>query len=881
MPFTQNFRGGRSPDRTSTWSDGNTYIYDSVTVPTGNLNTAGSRVRVQNGWGVDNASNITNAAVSFTEGRVYVYNGSGTGAFGRNSTAGGSVYDYLGGTWSGAICGYYTWSTVPSQMSAPTMTSTGTTAVNGGAIQVGFSAPGDNGGQSITSYNLYNSANTLIASGITSSPYTVSGLAGNSYTYKISAVNTNGIATYSNTTTLSISTVPATPSAPTATPDPSIQGIKLTWAAQSSAPANGNSAITAYYVYVSDNDGASYGSAINNGTSTTYNASNLTAGLTYKFKIQSANANGSSAISSASAGTTVSEYDKVFVKLDGGWDSGQTLSPKISGAWKSMNAGYVKVDGSWRPFYSPIGQKVYTTAGTYSWTCPADVTRISIVTVGGGGGGGYGPNGAAGGGGGGLGWKNLTVVPGNSYTVVVGAGGTGATVSGNSGGNGGNSYFINTSTVCGFGGTGGAVSTTAGTGGSYTGDGGGSGGTSPARVASGYSHGGGGAGGYSGNGSDGGYRNTTGTTVNPADGEGGGGNGGAASTSSGGGGGGVGIWGSGASGTTSTAGGSNGENGRSGTSATTTYKAQGGGFGGGGGGSDLNEAGNGGSGAVRIIWGVGREFPVTRTEDENFTPIIATGGTETIINDNGVRYKVHTFTTTGQNFVVSAVGSVSSSVEYLVVGGGGYGGSGNAGVGGGGGGAGGYRTGSLTVSATSYAITIGSGGTISPSALAQTSTFSTITSGRGGAGVGVGGDTTNKNTTGASGGGSMSASYAGGTGTLYGNNGGIGSGTFGITACGGGGGGGAAGAGTASPGSSSTAAGGLGTINTLQFGRTGALVTYCVGGIGASGAAANQGSTGVANRGNGGGGSGGNSALNGGPGGSGIVIIRYPIVDTR
>ena len=161
MPFTQNFRGGRTPTNTSFWTDSNTYIYDTVTVPTGNLNTSGGYVRVQNGWAVDNPTNITNAAVDFANGIVYVYNGTGTGYFGRNSGAGGVIYDYLGGTWSGGICGYYTWSTVPSQMSAPTLASTGTTAVNGGAIRVTFSAPSSDGGQSVTSYNLYNSANTL------------------------------------------------------------------------------------------------------------------------------------------------------------------------------------------------------------------------------------------------------------------------------------------------------------------------------------------------------------------------------------------------------------------------------------------------------------------------------------------------------------------------------------------------------------------------------------------------------------------------------------------------------------------------------------------------------------------------------------------------
>ena len=75
------------------------------------------------------------------------------------------------------------------------------------------------------------------------------------------------------------------------------------------------------------------------------------------------------------------------------------------------------------------GQIEYTTPGTYSWLCPAGVTSVCVVCVGGGGGGMQYVSGAgfypmSGGGGGALGWKNnISVVPGTSYSVVVGAGG--------------------------------------------------------------------------------------------------------------------------------------------------------------------------------------------------------------------------------------------------------------------------------------------------------------------------------------------------------------------------------------------------------------------------------------------------------------------------
>lgn len=247
---------------------------------------------------------------------------------------------------------------------------------------------------------------------------------------------------------------------------------------------------------------------------------------------------------------------------------------------------------------SPIGQVTYATAGTYTWTAPSYVTKVCVVCVGGGA---SGPRndggGAQGGGGGGLGWKNnITVVPGQSYTIVVGAGG--ASTGSGTGNPGGDSYFINATTVKGGGGT-------VGTGGSYVGDGGGAGGDS-----AGWG-GGGGAGGYSGKGGTGRGSGSSGTAGDPGTG-GAGGGGGGDFVSYGGPGGGVGLYGQGANGAGGPASGGPGKGGSGGTDGSTT----GGLYGGGGAPSKYSNSIAGGGGAVRIIWGYGRAFPSTLTTDQ-------------------------------------------------------------------------------------------------------------------------------------------------------------------------------------------------------------------------------------------------------------------------
>ena len=201
-----------------------------------------------------------------------------------------------------------------------------------------------------------------------------------------------------------------------------------------------------------------------------------------------------------------------------------------------------------RSFGPAPGQQGYGTPGTYTWVAPALVTSVSVVTVGGGGAGGYYAPGSGvkypGGGGGALAYaNNITTIPGNSYSVVVGTrgiytacfrdGGTSSFNSTSVAAQGGRSNW----TSSGVGSAGGTV--LYGTGGS-----GGQGGCSTTLyLCPGWAGSGGGAGGYSGAGGKGANQNLTCRTLGQ-NGAGGGASGGSGGNA----GGGTGLGGEGTSG---------------------------------------------------------------------------------------------------------------------------------------------------------------------------------------------------------------------------------------------------------------------------------------------------------------------------------------------
>jgi len=270
------------------------------------------------------------------------------------------------------------------------------------------------------------------------------------------------------------------------------------------------------------------------------------------------------------------------------------------------------------------------------------------------------------------------------------------------------------------------------------------------------------------------------------------------------------------------------------------------------------------------------------------TPAIvpyATGG-DTIMTDG--TYWYHAFLASGTFTPAKAL-----SCDVLVVAGGGGGGHSTGGQAAGGGAGGLLSFSSQSLGVSSYTCTVGAGGAVAsantlPGSNGGTSQFGGLTASVGGGGGGSGNGPTG--ISGGSGGGGASidsGTSTPGTGTAgQGNNGGAGNGAPHYAAAGGGG----AGAVGGSASSGNAGSGGIGAtsslINSMGIGTgTGQLSSgnyyFAGGGAGINGVSPTQTPTGglggggasiTAGTANTGGGGGGRAA-----GGSGIVIVRYPV----
>lgn len=241
--------------------------------------------------------------------------------------------------------------------------------------------------------------------------------------------------------------------------------------------------------------------------------------------------------------------------------------------------------------------------------------------------------------------------------------------------------------------------------------------------------------------------------------------------------------------------------------------------------------------------------------------IVANGGMVTTTTVGNFVYRVHTFTNVGASTFDVVRAPAGAQIEYLIVAGGGGGGAGMSGSHyGGGGGAGGLLTGTATITAQPYTVTVGGGGTYTNSSGARganggNSAVFNLTALGGGGGAG--------NTAALSGGSGGGASYYATTRGAGTSGQGFRGGTYNT------GGQGAPGGSSsgASPNNSTVAAPGTASL------INGSNIVYARGGDG------NPLGTGGSGSNNGNGGKGGRpvSGQNGNNGTSGTIIIRYAV----
>jgi len=153
-----------------------------------------------------------------------------------------------------------------------------------------------------TSYDVYRGttsggeSTTPIASGVTSSSYTDTGLTiGTTYYYKVAAVNGAGTSGLSNeASAMAEPAVPAAPAGLTATAGNA--SVSLTWTASTGA--------TSYNVYRGTASGGESTTAIATGiTTAAYADSTVTNGTTYYYKVAAVNAGGTSGLSNEASAT--------------------------------------------------------------------------------------------------------------------------------------------------------------------------------------------------------------------------------------------------------------------------------------------------------------------------------------------------------------------------------------------------------------------------------------------------------------------------------------------------------------------------------------------------------------------------------------------------
>ena len=186
-------------------------------------------------------------------------------------------------------------------------TSLGSTAGDA-QVDLSWTAPTSNGGASLSGYKVESSTNsgsswsTVVAdTASTDTSYTATSLTnGTAYDFRVSAINSVGTGSASDTTTATPVTTPGVPTSLGSTAGDA--QVDLAWTAPTS---NGGASLSGYKVESSTDSGSSWSTVVADtaSASTAYTATSLTNGTAYDFRVSAINAAGTGSASSSTSAT--------------------------------------------------------------------------------------------------------------------------------------------------------------------------------------------------------------------------------------------------------------------------------------------------------------------------------------------------------------------------------------------------------------------------------------------------------------------------------------------------------------------------------------------------------------------------------------------------